>query len=47
MALSSLNKHSNEAFGALLQSRISEEADEGVLQNNKNLLSANQVERGR
>jgi glycosyltransferase involved in cell wall biosynthesis len=43
MALSSLNKHSNEAFGTLLQSRISEEADEGVLKK-KSLLSTNKAE---
>jgi len=44
MALSSLNKHENEAFSTILQSRVSDEANEGALQRIKNLLSANQAE---
>jgi glycosyltransferase involved in cell wall biosynthesis len=44
MALSSLNKHENEAFSTLLQSGVSEEANDGALQRIKNLLSANQAE---
>lgn len=44
MALSSLNKHMNKAFSTILQSRVSNEVDNGTLQKRKGLLSANQVE---
>jgi hypothetical protein len=44
MALSSINKHTNKPFSTVLQSRVSDEADNGTLQRTKNLLSANQAE---
>ncbi|MCC4769279.1 glycosyltransferase [Methanosarcina sp. DH2] len=44
MALSSLNKHINKPFSTILQSKVSDEADNGALQRTKNLLSANQAE---
>jgi len=40
MALSSLNKHTNKPFSTILQSKVSDEADDGTLQKRKNLLSA-------
>ena len=44
MALSSLNKYADKAYGTILQSRISEELSEINSQKQKSLLSANQVE---
>ncbi|HET8689385.1 MAG TPA: glycosyl transferase, partial [Methanosarcina sp.] len=44
MALSSLNKHMNEALSKILQARASGEVDDGTLQKRKNLLSADQAE---
>lgn len=45
MALSSLNKHVNKTFSTtLLQSRASDDVDDGTLQKRKTLLSANQAE---
>ncbi|MCO5382351.1 MAG: glycosyltransferase family 4 protein [Methanosarcina barkeri] len=44
MALSSLNKHTNKAFNTTLQSRLSNELDDGAMQKRKSLLSVNQVE---
>ena len=44
MALSSLNKHTNKAFSTTLQSRLSNELDDGAMQKRKSLLSVNQAE---
>jgi glycosyltransferase involved in cell wall biosynthesis len=46
MGLSSLNKHMDKAFSTIiLQSRVSNDVDDGTLQKRKSLLSANKVER--
>ena len=47
MALSSINKYENEVFSTLLQSRVSDEADDGILQTKKSILLTNQAEYGR
>jgi len=44
MALSSLNRHMDKTFSTMLQSRVSDEVDEGTLEKRKSFLSANQVE---
>jgi hypothetical protein len=44
MALSSLNKYVNKAYGTIFESRIGEEISEASSQKRKSLLSANQVE---
>ncbi|AKB50853.1 glycosyltransferase (group I) [Methanosarcina barkeri str. Wiesmoor] len=44
MALSSLNKHMDKAFSTILQSRVSDEVDDRILQKRRSFFSANQVE---